>query len=53
MQTIFETFNHWQVFNNKLFFFQQVKTAVTIYKKEGLTKEQNNDLDLIRFENKS
>src|SRR3954451_22542389 len=31
-------------------FFQQVKAGVTAYKKEGLSKEQTNDLDLIEYE---
>jgi uncharacterized protein (DUF885 family) len=31
-------------------FFQEVQAAIRNYKKEGLTKEQNNDLDLIGFE---
>src|SRR5215831_10490203 len=32
------------------FFFEQVKAGIGPYKKLGLTKEQNNDLDLIEFE---
>jgi len=31
-------------------FFQQIKTAVVIYKKDSLSKEETNDLDLIEYE---
>lgn len=46
----FQNIQPWSGIQQQIIFFQQVKSAIATYKKEGLSKEEKNDLDLIEYE---